>query len=225
MNNNRLSLLPRDMQGEIAGNLNFEDLLNTVTALGQNNTPFTEKILEAIRNGALSVKYYSLEQLQQLFYKYPILSINIIAEIDRRLATNMLRPILNTFRNESWNYSLLSENPNIEIVDILTHINKPWNYASLHMNPNITAEQIDFLVHNNVITKPINFLPYIPPAPVDFFRHYDNYDFSVYTQLTINNIINPNIFSFYLMSYNKFTRDPNYIELANSIKDEIRASM
>ena len=51
--------------------------------------------------------------------------------------------------NKSWDYSMLSRNPNITWDIVTTHPEKPWDYSLLSKNPNITWD----IVRNNPIPK------------------------------------------------------------------------
>jgi hypothetical protein len=52
--------------------------------------------------------------------------------------TNDLLILLELYTNKPWNYSILSENPNITWEIIKNNLDKPWDYSWMSQNPNIT---------------------------------------------------------------------------------------
>ena len=139
-----LQSLPQEMHGEIGSHMSLETLLNILNAFNNKHPKYIELLINRIKNGALSEKYYDLRDLENLAKEFPFITDNIIAEINRRLNGNMLLPIvlevIKTLHIKPFFYTALTKNPNIILKDVLNHPEINWRYDLLSENPNITIQ-------------------------------------------------------------------------------------
>ena len=86
---------------------------------------------------SLEMQNLSLNQLKQIKLEYGLKDL-VDREIKRKLNSNELIKLLETFPDKPWNWNFLSQNPNITWDIVKANQDKPWNWNVLSWNPNIT---------------------------------------------------------------------------------------
>lgn len=63
---------------------------------------------------------------------------------------NKLVEFLNYFKNSNWNYTVLSDNPNITLDYVLSNLDKNWSWYHLSSNKNIVSSPDIIIKHSNL---------------------------------------------------------------------------